>query len=230
VVDAKVSTIASSLLSPFQAFKPVKTVVVDAGIAAGAVLFIAFPSQIFNYTFQANYDEIRQSWRRLFRRKGKRGQPAATTRDLTTSRFVFGAVVLIGALLSSLNDPHFGIHMSSLVTYLAVVGSIMVGAAVPGLVTRAYHRGRFGAAEASLHTLPAGLAVAAGCVLVSRLTGFQPGYLYGVVVGLQFNRELKPAEKGHIVALTTSPRWWLPSRPGSRGCRSTTSRSGLVHS
>jgi predicted outer membrane repeat protein len=203
VVNAKVSTIASSLLSPFQAFKPLKTVVVDAGIAAGAVLLIAFPSQIFNYTFLANYDEIRQSWQRLFRRKGKRGHPATTTRDFTTNRFVFGVVVLIGALLSSLNDPHFGIHMSSLVTYLAVVGSITVGAAVPGLVTRAYHRGRFGAAEASLHALPAGLAVAAGCVLVSRLTGFQPGYLYGVVVGLQFNRELKPHEKGHIVALTT---------------------------
>ena len=203
VVNAKVSTIATSLLSPFQAFKPVKTVVVDAGIAAGAVLFIAFPSQIFNYTFLENYDEIRQSWQRLFRRKRRRGQPAVTTRDLTTNRFIFGAVVLIGALLSSLNDPHFGIHMSSLVTYLAVVGSITVGAAVPGLVTRAYHRGRFGAAEASLQALPAGLAVAAGCVLVSRLTEFQPGYLYGVVVGLQFKRELKLHEKGHIVALTT---------------------------
>jgi hypothetical protein len=106
-------------------------------------------------------------------------------------------------LFSSLNDPHFGVRISSLVTYLAVVGSIAVGAAVPGLVTRAYHRGRFGAAEASLHALPAGLAIAAGCVVVSRLTGFQPGYLYGVVVGLQFNRELKAQEQGHIVALTT---------------------------
>jgi hypothetical protein len=203
VVVPRISTIATSLVSPFAAFKPVKTVVVDAGITAGAVLLIAFPSQIFNDAFAANYDELRESWRRLFRRKEKQGRPDEPKHDWTTSRIVFGTVVLVSALLSSLNDPHFGTHVSSLVTYLGVVASIMVGVAIPGLVTRTYHRGRFGTAEASLHALPAGLAIAAGCVLVSRLTGFQPGYLYGVVVGLQFVRELKPQEKGHIVALNT---------------------------
>jgi len=39
------------------------------------------------------------------------------------------------------------------------------------------------------------------CVLVSRLTQFEPGYLYGVICGVAFATKLTTTQKGHIVAL-----------------------------
>jgi hypothetical protein len=47
------------------------------------------------------------------------------------------------------------------------------------------------------------LLIAAGCVLVSRLTDFEPGYLYGVVCGAVFTGTLAQREQGHAVALAT---------------------------
>ena len=47
------------------------------------------------------------------------------------------------------------------------------------------------------------LGVAAVCVLVSRLTQFQPGYLYGVICGISFAAKVGKVEKGHIIALST---------------------------
>ena len=42
----------------------------------------------------------------------------------------------------------------------------------------------------------AGLFVAIGCVLISRLTDFQPGYLYGLMVGYAFTRTLSERDEG----------------------------------
>jgi hypothetical protein len=47
------------------------------------------------------------------------------------------------------------------------------------------------------------LLTGAACVLVSRLAGFQPGYLYGVVAGVAFTRVLEKRQKGHVIALST---------------------------
>ena len=74
---------------------------------------------------------------------------------------------------------------------------------MPTVVTAAYHRKHHNKAPRKLHAIPSGLAIGAGCVLFSRLTGFQPGYLYGVVAGVLFTRELTRRERGHIAALCT---------------------------
>jgi hypothetical protein len=55
-----------------------------------------------------------------------------------------------------------------------------------------------------LHALPSGLIVAAAGVLISRVTNFQPGYLYGVLVGVLFAGPLRRNEQGHLVAVTSS--------------------------
>jgi hypothetical protein len=48
-----------------------------------------------------------------------------------------------------------------------------------------------------------GLAVAAVCVLVSRLTDFEPGYLYGIICGVAFSRDLAKHEEGHLIVLNS---------------------------
>jgi hypothetical protein len=45
--------------------------------------------------------------------------------------------------------------------------------------------------------------IAALCVLVSRLTNFEPGYLYGVVVSIAFVDTLEERHNAHLTAIST---------------------------
>jgi streptogramin lyase len=197
------STIANSLPTPAEVFASTTTLAVGGAISIGAILFLTFPSQLFNLTFQENYAEIREWWarstRRLVPRRRKRIASARASRDWAA----FGGVLLLGSLAGSLLDPHFGASMTSVDTYIAIVLAISAGIAVPAAVTALYHRVRHEDRAWRPRALVGGLAVAAVCVLVSRLTQFQPGYLYGVICGISFTAKLGKVEKGHVIALST---------------------------
>jgi hypothetical protein len=53
----------------------------------------------------------------------------------------------------------------------------------------------------SVKVVPVSLAIGVACVLLSRLTSFQPGYLYGLLIGLVFARELSAADEGRATAI-----------------------------
>ena len=202
-VNPDVSTFSSALATPAQAFgSPIHTLV-GAAITLGVILFITFPAQLFNRIFDENYDDIRDitlrrlRWLRRFRREAER--EAGGLLHLGA----FAVVVLGGAAIGSLNDRGFGFNLRTAATYVAVVLAILVGIMVGGGVGAAYRRLRHRRVEVSLHALPAGLAVAATCVLISRLSSFEPGYLYGVIAGLAFQGTLTKQEQGHTVALSS---------------------------
>ncbi|MHB8718180.1 MAG: FGLLP motif-containing membrane protein [Candidatus Dormibacteria bacterium] len=203
---SNLSTFSTSLLSPLDAFTPLTTTVVSGAVTGGAVLFLTFPANLFNLTLQENYAEISglllrplRPLRRLVRRRG--GAPNPVRRGAMAG---FAAVVLGGAALGDLNDPTFGSRAASLATYAATVLSVLLGITVAASVTALYHRTRHGSAEWAPHALPLGLVIAAMCVAISRLSGFQPGYLYGVVASVVFLRRLPRHENAHIVAITAT--------------------------
>ena len=115
----------------------------------------------------------------------------------------FGVVVLVGALFGALLDPRFGANARTAESYVAIVATVVLSTLLPALVIALYHRAGNGHAPYHLEALPGGLLIAAGCVLVSRVANFQPGYLYGVVAGVAFTRSLAKKQKGHVVALST---------------------------
>ena len=119
------------------------------------------------------------------------------------SALIFAVVLLVGATLGGLNDPKFGFNGRSVATYVAVVLAILIGVAVSAAVNSSYRRARGRAVQWQFHALPAGLLVAATCVLISRLSQFQPGYLYGVIVGIAFGGTLTKEEAGYSTALGT---------------------------
>ena len=120
------------------------------------ILFITFPSQLFNRTFEEDYDEIREitlrrlGWLRRFRRDAEREAGGLLRVG------AFTAVVLGGAALGSFNDRGFGFNLRSVATYLAVVLSILIGIAVGATVGAVYRRLRHHPVEARFHALPAG--------------------------------------------------------------------------
>jgi hypothetical protein len=73
----------------------------------------------------------------------------------------------------------------------------------------------------TLRSLPGSLIVGAVCVLVSRVTSFEPGYLYGLLIGVSFAREMTDAQEGRITALSAAlmlvvalAAWWALSLTG----------------
>ena len=83
----------------------------------------------------------------------------------------------------------------------------------------------------SVRALPGALVVAAACVLLSRVVGFEPGYLYGVLAGLVVGGALSAVDEGKQAALASgvtalvalaawlgwggcSRRWGLTPRSG----------------
>jgi hypothetical protein len=240
--NADISTIASALPTPAQAFASTATVAAGVGLSLGAILLITFPSQLFNLTFQENYAEIRE-WgrRRLQWLQRKRERPderpdpePEAERGPERSWLGFAGVVLIGALAGSLLNPHFGLTTATLYGYVAVVLAICAGAAVPAVVTRLYLQTRHAETSWRPHALPAGLAVAAACVLISRLSSFEPGYLYGVLAGVAFSAKPSAKHKGHIVALsalttiTIAALAWFAWIPVSGAAKDGGSFFGLV--
>jgi len=54
--------------------------------------------------------------------------------------------------------------------------------------------------------VPATLLVAGVCVLVSRLVGYLPGYLYGLIIGYAFLAKIEPRQEGRAGTLGA---WWM---------------------
>jgi hypothetical protein len=231
--------IATSLGTPNQIFHSMGHNVVNAGITVAAILFITFPSTIFNQTFSANYGEIlliMASFRRRLRRTfglkdtsvGPGPEPgsvavasaaaatAATEHVAVTgaragstdtpgrsSRTRFYGVLVVGAILGGLLNPQFGLNERSLADIGATLVAFALGTLIGWFIAKTFRERHHYPVHTYLHALPLGLVVAGFCVLVSRLTNFEPGYLYGVVVSIAFVETLEERHNAHLTAIST---------------------------
>lgn len=221
-----VPPVASKLGTPGEIFHSPTHDVVNAVITVGAVIFITFPANIFNQTFSENYDEILlivAAWRRRVRRLFGNFAPHATTpnsagaasvSDAATSSpeqstpdrvtlFGFLVVLVIGSLFGGLLDPRFGINRQSLVSFGSTLLAFAWGALLSWFIARAFRRHHQYPTDTYWRALPIGLGVAIVCVLISRLSHFQPGYLYGVVVSVAFVGSLKDRHNAHLITIST---------------------------
>jgi hypothetical protein len=170
----------------------------DVGAVGGSLLLallmlliIGFAGELFNNTVENNYLEI-SGWFKtgplgwLRRMGGKLGGQAR-----------IGLLLFLGltALVSSFVDPHFGIDLRSLGEFLGfLVGLIVVLASfkLPPMLAHKRKTGELG----RLRPLPWALAIAALFVLISRIGNLQPGYLYGIVLGAIFVKDVEDKEEG----------------------------------
>ena len=224
--NPQVSSIGASLPKVTHAFSNVGSDVVDGAIALALALFITFPANLFNSTFEENYADIVAWWRKwvdiLFpepvRRSLKRGYSRVVDwalgraklaghegqKEVEREKAAFVCVLLAGALLGALLDPAFGFNTRTVLSYLAIIVAMVAGVFISGLITSGYHRAaKHGKVPYKLEALPAGLAIAAVCVIISRASGFAPGYLYGIIAGVSFGRPLAKHEEGHLVAISS---------------------------
>lgn len=112
---------------------------------------------------------------------------------------LYAGFVVATAILTGLLDPAFGFDAASATLVIGVVIGLpvltLVSSAGSRLYTKVRHKDR-----ALMRVLPGSLLIAALCVLVSRLAHFAPGYMYGVIAGFVFSRELSNQEEGRRAA------------------------------
>ena len=204
-------TLADVLLTP-------QVLLVGVALAAGGVMFITFPAQLFNLTLQENYPIVaawiaakRSLLRRWCTRLGVLKIPERPPDSAITQPFPgpapsslaewpgFVAVIAGGALFGALLDPRFGPDWRGVASYVSIAAAIPTAAVITALVRWRADRVAGRQPRAHLRALPLGLAVAAICVIISRLVDFQPGYLYGVVCGIAFDGVLTRQSAGRVV-------------------------------
>ena len=181
----------TSLPLPDQVSLDAGALMLSAAVAAGAIMLIAFPYELFNSTMEENYDEIR-SWFGL----GPRGVPEPKTHGRALSFFGLTAVA---AVVCGFLSPDFGFSITGLVLFIGIFVALIVMAVVFSLPADIGIRRQFGE-WGKLNFLPGTVLVSVVLVLLSRLLDFQPGYFYGALAGLAFRSALSERVQGKMTA------------------------------
>ena len=166
-------------------------VATSLAVTAGVVFLVPFPAEMFNNTLASHHEEIR----RWFRRRPQDDQ----VRKFWDRPAGLLAFIVVGALLFGFLDPSFGPNGDSVAVFIGLLIGVVVttlGFALPTLVLRRAKSKEWG----RLRALPIALIVGVGCVVLSRVIGFVPGYLYGIVIGLAFTREVSDEDEAREVA------------------------------
>lgn len=189
------STISSTLQTLGDLRLTPVDVAVATSVALAFILLVALPAELMQSTIAANYRRA-FGWLEPLRARAR----AITHRvppEFRSGRLGGLVSVAATALILSLADPSFGFNGMSLRLFLGIFGSLyIVNVAVVGIIRRRALR-LFGVAS-RIDPMPASLLIVAVSVLVSRIAHIQPGFLFGLVVGVAFGRELAKVEEGRI--------------------------------
>ncbi len=193
------SSLTASLHSPATVLGNPLRDLINLLIAFAAITLITFPAQLFNRTLEENYDEIAAGWERRLHGLRRLRERIAKNKNEWLS---FAVVSIGGAILGSLLSPNVAFDEITAISFAATLAAIVIGTGLSVLIPRIYRNIRDRDAASHLTALPAGLLIAGVCVLVSRLTNFQPGYLYGVIAGVAFAAKLPEREEAHVVGIS----------------------------
>lgn len=161
------------------------------------LLIVGFPGTLLGSTLARNHDRI---FGRLDQRvqRWRANWKGAVRAARTPSWLVIAAGMAIATIITGFIDPGFGLNPGSLRMLVSVAIAFVLQSLLgwwlikrllrrsdPGLKPRV--RFRFGS-----------LIVLALAVLVSRLVGFEPGMVFGLIVGLTYGAALAATQKARV--------------------------------
>ena len=179
-----------------------------AGISVGLlallmVYLLGFPAEWFNDTYDANEERIMAAARHRFPRLLAARDPGKVSkrRRAASAAALFVGFVAVAALIQCFLEPKFGWNPSSLWMFLGWCGGVAIvtlGFQLPSVAfgVRAKHRVAF-------RVLVGSIAVAALCVVTSRVFKLEPGYCYGLIAVFAFMPELPVKSSGRLAALSS---------------------------
>jgi hypothetical protein len=160
-----------------------------AAVVVGSLM--VFPAGLLN-------DSIDELFKRLTeRRRSKRGLTAA--REIRWWEAASG--VMAAGVISGFIDPHFGINAGSARVAVAIVLSFLLEVVLGWALVSWLVRRTTPDASPKFSFQPASLLIVAALVVFTRLTGFQPGIIFGLVAGIGFGDKLGKASTGKVTAI-----------------------------
>jgi hypothetical protein len=194
------SVFGSSLASPYDtsahafALSPAG-IVLSGSIAIAFLLLVGFPAELLESTIRSNYDRAFGGLARLRQRVAKRF--AAIARALANPWVGSGLTILAAAFLLGFADPNYGFNGASVRLFIAMIAAVLaINVGLMLIVSRVASRA-FDVA-AVLKPMPAALLIVGISVLVSRLAGISPGFLFGIVLGIAYARELRLRDEARL--------------------------------
>lgn len=197
------SVFGSSVETPFNApahafaLSPAG-ILLSGSIAIAFLLLVGLPAELLESTIRSNYDRAFGWLARLRRRVGRMFAPLA--RALANPWVGSAVTILAAAILLGFADPDFGFTGASVRLVLAMILAVVsinigISVVVMKVARRAFDVG------AMLKPMPAALAIVGISVLVSRLAGISPGFLFGIVLGVAYARELRLRDDARLGVL-----------------------------
>jgi hypothetical protein len=176
-------------------------------LVAGLVLLVVVPGGLLESTIQQNYERVlrRVIPRRfgLWRIAARHRRPFAASAVGRVGR-ALGVLPLVAvtAAASVAVDPGAVFDPTSIRLFLAFVIAIALVNVGGSVLAVAYSRVRLGeAATIALRPLTVILTVAS--VVVSRVAGFEPGVVFGLVIGVQLGASVARAKDARLTVVSS---------------------------
>jgi hypothetical protein len=178
------------------------SLLINALLAIIFGVLVVFPAELFNRVYEENHERITRWWSRWLPTRMRAA--ALTARHQRRVNAAPIVVLVVGSLLAALLDPGFGANTRTVALALGAAFAIVVCTSGGGLAVAFFRRLRGHPVQWGVRALPGALAVTAIGVLVSRVTNFEPGYLYGIIIGIAFSQDLPRREEGQAVAASAT--------------------------
>ncbi len=185
-------TVLSGVATAAEAARPGNLLWAALGTVVLALL-IAIPTHFFNSAAETVTDRVGAWWRARRRRE-------IPARGLTRWPVAAGGV-LAAATISAFADPAFGFDAAGLRVLLSIVVAFGIEVALGWVAVILVVRRTHPTAVATIRFAPLTLLLVAAAMLVTRLTGFEPAIVFGLVAGVAFGGLLGAAEQARVALI-----------------------------
>lgn len=177
--DIAAPSVLSTLATPAQAGTAPEQLLIAALLTVILALLVAFPTALLNSAVDAGSERL-AAWR-----ESRRAEPARVSRRPKTWWWAAAGVVA-ASVISAFVDPQFGFNPGSGRVLLSILTGFALDVVLGWTVTVWIVKRAVSGATHSYVFRPITLLVVVLAVVFTRITGFEPGIVFGLVAGVAF--------------------------------------------
>lgn len=185
--DPAAPSVLSTLTTPGEAGTAPVQLALAALITVILVLLMSFPTSLMNRAVDAGSDRLSAWWRRRRGASAPQTAPAGKApRRWMSSWWWAAGGLLAAALISSFVDPEFGLNPGSARVFVSIAVGFAADIVLGWVLVIWVMKRVLPQATPSFAFQPLSLLVVVAAVVFTRVTGFEPGIVFGLVAGLSF--------------------------------------------
>lgn len=190
-------SVLSSLATPQEAGTAPQQLATAAALALILTLLMSFPTSLVNRVVDRFSGRLSSWW------QGRRGASRPEGRRWTTRWWWAGIGVASAAIISGFVDPDYGTKLTSFRVLASIALAFLVKVIIGWLIVIWLTRRAVPTATHEYSFKPLSLLLVVAAVILTRLTGFEPGIIFGLVAGLSFGAMVGLAQKARAALVAT---------------------------